>query len=161
MNFWQNTMLEWPSTDTIVTTTASTPYAASRTISVSVSPRKRVNAPANASPPVQMLSAANATDADASRIDPINRPATPKNAPLETGLLVPVRGPIRPVGASSAAPTAEPTITAVAACHQLSPKLIGNQPMMITLNVSDPPNRMLLTLRGEERRSFSGMYSTP
>src|SRR5688500_2999321 len=103
-----------------------------------------------------MLSAAKATDAVASRTEPMSRPATPKNAPLDTGLLVPVRGPINPVGASTAAPRAEPTTTADAACHQLSPNATGNQPMMITLNVSEPPDRMLVRLRGEERRSSSG-----
>jgi hypothetical protein len=124
-------------------------------------PKNACSAPASASPPVQMESAANAREAVASRNDPMSRPATPKYAPLETGLLVPVRGPIRPIGASRAAPNAEPTTTELAACHQLSPKLIGNQPMMIRLKVRLPPKRIARMLLGPDRRSSSGMYSTP
>jgi hypothetical protein len=104
-----------------------------------------------------MLSAANANAAVAPSTEPRIRPATPKYAPLATGLLVPEAGPISPIGARTAAPTAEPTTTAVAACHQLKPKLIGNQPMTMMLNVKLPPNSTVKRFRGLECRSSSGM----
>lgn len=75
----------------------------------SSSPTSRLSPPTRESPPVQMLTAANASDAAAaSRNDPIRRPTTPKCAPLATGLFVPVRGPNKPIGASINPPAADP-----------------------------------------------------
>ncbi len=63
----------------------------------------------------------------------MNRPATPKCAPLETALLVPLLAPNSAIGARNAAPMAEPAMTEEALDHQLSPNRIGKEPKMMML----------------------------
>ena len=129
--------------------------------SLSSMPKNRSRQATRASPPIQMLSAANASENEASRNVPIRRPTTPKCAPLATGLFVPVRGPKSPMGVSSRPPTSEPTATALNAAHQLSPNAIGNQPMTKRLNVMQLPCRMKKRLTGRDLRWSSGMCSIP
>jgi hypothetical protein len=61
------------------------------------------------------------------------------------------------MGARTAAPKAEPTTTAEAACHQLKPKATGNQPITMMLNVKLPPNKIMKRFDGFDFRSSSGM----
>lgn len=49
--------------------------------------------------------------------EPMNRPRIPKNAPLDTVMLVPVRGPITAVGRTTRMPMAIPTAMDVTVCQ--------------------------------------------
>ena len=86
---------------------------------------------------------------------------TPKCAPLETVLLVPVRGPSSASGAVISVPSASPSARAVTVLHQPSPNVIGSQPKTITENARFPPKNTAARFAGRESRSASGMYATP
>ena len=74
------------------------------------------------------------------RNEPRTRPRTPKCAPEDTALLVPVNGPNRPIGIRINAPTRTPSTVAATASHSDSPSRMGNVPRMTVANVFAPPN---------------------
>ena len=82
---------------------------------------------------------------------------TPKWAPLETVLFVPVRGPSSASGAVTSVPIASPTALAVTVLHQPSPNVIGSQPKTITEKARLPPKKTIARLAGRESRAASGM----
>ena len=86
---------------------------------------------------------------------------TPKCAPLETVLLVPVRGPSRASGAVIAVPIARPRALAVIVAVNPSPNVTGSQPNTITENARFPPKNTAARFAGRESRSDSGMCATP
>ncbi len=59
--------------------------------------------------------------------DPMNRPRMPKNAPLDTVMLVPVRGPMIAVGSTASVPTAVPTAIEVTVCQKLQAEQDGER----------------------------------
>src|ERR1700691_5705755 len=85
----------------------------------------------------------------------------PKIAPLETVLFVPVLGPKMAIPAKEAEPMIEPTRIAVAADHQLSPKVIGRAPRMKAEKLKLAPKNAQSTFLGFECRSSGGMKSMP
>ena len=82
---------------------------------------------------------------------------TPKCAPLETVLLVPVRGPSSASGAVTSVPIASPSALALTALHQPSPNVIGSQPKTITENARLPPKKTVARFARRESRAASGM----
>ena len=82
---------------------------------------------------------------------------TPKCAPLETVLFVPVRVPSSASGAVTSVPIASPMALALTVLHQLSPNVIGSQPKTITENARLPPKKTIARLAGDESRAASGM----
>ncbi len=95
------------------------------------------------------------------RNEPTTRPRTPKNAPEETALFVPVRGPKSPIGMRKRMPTATPSSTAATACQNESPSAIGSVPSSTVAKVFAPPNWMRMRSTQVEVRSASGMVSMP
>ena len=93
--------------------------------------------------------------------EPTSRPLTPKWAPLETVLFVPVRVPSRASGTVTSVPSASPSADAVTVAHQPSPNVTGSQPKTITENARFPPKNTVARFAGRESRSASGMYATP
>ena len=95
------------------------------------------------------------------RNEPSTRPRTPKWAPEDTALLVPVSGPNRPMGIKNSAPTSTPTTVAATACHSDSPSRIGKVPRMTVAKVFAPPNWIRNRSNGPECRCSGGMVSMP
>ena len=93
--------------------------------------------------------------------EPMNRPRMPKNAPLDTVMLVPVRGPMIAVGSTASVPTAVPTAIEVTVCQKLRPNRIANAPNTTFVQVRLAPRKTAPRLRGLESRASSGRYSTP
>jgi hypothetical protein len=114
-----------------------------------------------ASPLVHTVIATNPSAENNARDVPMNRPATPKCAPEETALFVPVRGAMSPIGASASPPTKQPAMIDAIEAQKLSPNRIGNDPKMITLYVRSDPNRTEKMRIGRNVRSLMGMVSTP
>ena len=78
-------------------------------MSLSGVPSNRWPAATIASPLVHTVTAANPRAMASASPEPMNRPRMPKKAPLETVMLVPVRGPMIAVGNTASVPTAVPT----------------------------------------------------
>ena len=93
--------------------------------------------------------------------DPMNRPRMPKYAPLDTVMLVPVRGPMIAVGRTARVPTAMPTAIDETVCQKLRPNRIANAPNTTFVHVRFAPRKTAPRLRGRESRASSGRYSTP
>jgi len=81
-----------------------------------------------ASPLVHTVIAAKTSAKTSARPDPMNRPRIPKWAPLETVMLVPVRGPTRASGITTSVPITVPTRFAVSDPTKSSPRTTPNQP---------------------------------
>ena len=124
-------------------------------------PSRRWAAAISASPEVQTAIAAYARAKSRVSPEPIIRPLTPKCAPLDTVLFVPVRGPRSDRGAMRSVPSPMPTALAAIALPNPSPNVMGSQPNTITENARLPPKNTASMLSGRESRSDSGMYSTP
>jgi len=93
--------------------------------------------------------------------EPMNRPRMPKKAPLETVMLVPVRGPMTAVGKTARVPKATPTAIEATVCQKLSPNRIANAPNTTLVHVRLAPRKTAPRLRGRESRASSGRYSIP
>ncbi len=119
-----------------------------------------MSAPTSASPLTHTLMEKKAVAVSNDRNDPMTRPAVPKWAPEDTALLVPVRGPNRPIGARMTAPTTTPSSVASTASRSDSPKAIGSVPRMTVAKVFAPPNWIRNRSNGPEVRSSCGMVST-
>ena len=91
----------------------------------------------------------------------MKRPRMPKNAPLDTVMLVPVRGPMSAVGSTARVPSAVPTAIEVTVCQNDSPNRIANAPNTTLVQVRLAPRKTAPRLRGRESRASSGRYSTP
>ena len=78
----------------------------------------------------------------------MKRPRMPKNAPLDTVMLVPVRGPMIAVGSTASVPTAVPTAIDVTVCQKLSPNRIANAPKTTFVQVRLAPRKTAPRLRG-------------
>ena len=91
----------------------------------------------------------------------MNRPRMPKNAPLETVMLVPVRGPMIAVGSTARVPMAVPTAIEVRVCQKLSPNRMAKAPKTTFVQVRLAPRNTADRLRGLESLASSGRYSTP
>ena len=63
--------------------------------------------------------------------DPSRRPRTPKAAPLDTWLLVPVFGLIGVTARKTSDPAREPTVIAENAAHQPRPKAMASAPKIM------------------------------
>ena len=73
--------------------------------------------------------------------EPMNRPRMPKNAPLDTVMLVPVRGPMIAVGSTASVPTAVPTAIEVTVCQKLRPNRIAKAPKTTFVQVRLAPRK--------------------
>ena len=89
------------------------------------------------------------------------RPCTPKCAPEETALLVPLSGPNRPIGARISAPSVTPSRIAHSPAWKDSPKSTGKLPSTAVAKVLAPPKIMRNRSTGVALRSWSGICSTP
>ncbi len=81
---------------------------------------------------------------------------TPKNAPLETALLVPVLGDWIVTPVKMIEPRITPTVTAVNVLHQLRPKAMPSEPNTMLPKPNCGPNIAHARFRGLEWRSLSG-----
>ena len=86
----------------------------------------------------------------------MNRPRMPKNAPLDTVMLVPVRGPMMAVGITASVPMAVPTTIDVTVCQNDSPNRIANAPNTTFVQVRLAPRKTAPRLRGRESRALLG-----
>ena len=155
------TMVAWPYSATVTISAATAAYAIACTASFSGVPSSRCPAATIASPLVHTVTAANPNAMSSAMPDPMNRPRMPKNAPLETVMLVPVRGPMIAVGSTARVPTAMPTAIEVTVCQKLSPNRIAKAPKTTFVHVRFAPRKTADRLRGPESRASSGRYSTP
>jgi hypothetical protein len=93
------------------------------------------------SPLVKIEIAKNVTAVSRDRNEPTIRPTTPKCAPLETALFVPLTGPNSAMGARMSPPTTIPSRTASTPSQKDRPKSrIGNVPSTTVAKVFAPPN---------------------
>src|SRR5258705_995487 len=122
------TMVAWPYSATVTISAATAAYAIACTALFSGMPSSRCAAATSASPLVHTVTAANPNAMASAMPDPMNRPRMPKYAPLDTVMLVPVRGPMIAVGRTARVPTAVPTAIQVTVCQKLSPNRIANAP---------------------------------
>src|ERR1700730_16978610 len=79
-------------------------------------------------PEVQTRIAKNERPMNKLTADPRYRPVTPKNAPPETALFVPVLGDWMATPAKMIEPTITPIVIAVTVLHQLSPNAMPSEP---------------------------------
>ena len=159
--FWIATMVAWPYSATVTISAATAAYARACTMSLSGVPSRRCPAATSASPLVHTVTAAKASAIAKARPEPMNRPRIPKNAPLETVMFVPVRGPMIAVGSTATVPTAVPTAIEATVCQKLRPNRIAKAPKTTFVQVRLAPRNTADRLRGPESRASSGRYSTP
>jgi hypothetical protein len=124
-------------------------------------PKIRWAAATSASPLVHTVTAANPRAIASARPEPMNRPRMPKNAPLDTVMLVPVLGPMIAVGRTASVPIPMPTAMEVRVCQKLSPNRIAKAPKTTFVQVRFAPRKTAAKFRGLESRASSGRYSTP
>ncbi|MCY1186837.1 hypothetical protein D9M73_277480 [compost metagenome] len=87
------------------------------------------------------------------RNEPTIRPCTPKCAPEDTALLVPLIGPNRPMGARISAPTSTPSTIAATPAWNDRPNSTGKLPNTAVAKVLAPPNIMRNRSLGRAVRS--------
>src|SRR5690606_21297176 len=99
-----------------------------RVRSVSGRSIRRLAPPTSASPELQTESEKNAIAVNNDRKEPTIRPCTPKCAPEDTALLVPLIGPNRPIGARINAPSTTPSTIAQTPAWKDRPNSTGKLP---------------------------------
>ncbi|MNP53304.1 hypothetical protein D3C76_1477700 [compost metagenome] len=95
--------------------------------------------PTRASPELHTDREKNATAVSSDRKEPTIRPCTPKWAPEDTALLVPLRAPNKPIGARIRAPTATPRMIDHKPASKDNPNSTGKLPSTAVANVLAPP----------------------
>ncbi len=146
---------------TVSTSMANTPYARPRVRSFSGRPIRRFAPPTSASPELHTDSEKKAIAVSSDRNEPTIRPCTPKCAPEDTALLVPLIGPNKPIGARISAPTSTPSTIAQTPAWKERPNSTGNAPSTAVAKVLAPPKISRNRSLGLALRSWSGICSTP